>query len=665
MKLSHKDKSLLLFVVAILVVLWGVFSFFSSVFFSAIFGTSDIAKLQVQESSKWFNVSRPLEVADFKDRIILLDFWTYSCVSCTQTLPEIKKLEQQFGSKITVIGVHSGKFENDKDAVAIKKAILRYDISHPVINDSDLKIWNSFEVSELPTFMLINPHGNVVKTYSGEDEIEKIKIDVKKLISKFKFQLNRDPLPILLEKYNVIGNVLNFPSKLEYAADFSYKSRQLPAIFIANSGGNDIVVTSLSGEMIVKIGSGKKGLEDGTFDVASFNAPQGMIYHAGKLYVADSGNHALREINFKEGRVTTLIGSGNRGDVFEDGEVVEAKNFELSSPSDVEFFPQGSHENIVIANAGTHQILSYNLKKQMVSVLAGNGSIGAIDGKYPENSLAQTSDLAVFGHKLYFVDALSSALRTLDENGEVKTLIGGDLAKSGHANGDKNKALMQHPLGLLVDDTGIYISDSYNHVIRKYDFGSMQINDLVGNKRRGTAVGAATQFDEPEGIIAVLDRFYVADANNNRILALSRGSFHSELLDVMPPLKLPKEGFLQYLPNLQKSPDVAVKSDAEILLKIDVKSGWKINEEGPSFVNLLELASDEQANLVTSFDWNSVREKEMKLPKLVAGKNYVLQGSLYYCEAKPNSLCSIKSYEQKVVVESGESNNQIVIKLAY
>ena len=663
MKLNHKDKSLLLFVVAVLVVLWGIFSFFSSIFFAAAFHTSDVQKLQVQESGKWFNVSRPLEISDFKDRIILLDFWTYSCVSCIQALPEIQKLEQQFGGKITVIGVHSGKFENDKDPAGIKKAILKYDISHPVINDSDLKIWNSFKVTALPTFVLINPHGNVVKTYIGENEVGKIKTDVKKLISKFKFQLNRDPLPLLLEKFNVIGNVLNFPSKLEYAADFSYKTRQLPAIFISNSGQNNIVVTSLSGEMIVKIGSGQKGLEDGSFDVASFNSPQGMLYRAGKLYVADAGNNALREIDFKEGKVTTLVGSGLRGDVIENvGDFAEAKNIALSAPSDLEFFPQGSSENIAIANSGTHQILSYNLKKQTISVLAGNGLEGAADGKYPKNSLAQTSDMSVFGHKLYFVDATSSSLRVLDEAGEVKTLIGGDLTKSGHAGGDKKTASMQHPLGLLVDDTGAYISDSYNHAIRKYDFASAQIHDLVGGKKRGSALGA---FDEPEGIISVLNNFYVADSNNNRILVISRGSFNVGLLDVMPPLKLPKEGFLQYLPNLQKSADLTVAADSEINLKIDLKDGWKINEEGPSFVNLLELPKDDQANLIASFDWHAVKEKEMKLPKLVAGKNYVLQGSIYYCESKANSLCYIKSYEQKLVIESGEKNNQITIKLGH
>ena len=666
MKLNQKDKSLLLFIISVIVVLWGAFTFFSSIFFTATFRASDASKIINAENKEWFNISRPLEVSDLKDRIILLDFWTYACISCVQTLPEIKEMEKQFGSKLLVIGVHSGKFDNEKESAAIKKAIMKHDISFPVVNDAGMKVWNNFKAEVWPTFVLINPHGNIVKTYIGENEVVKIKGDIKKLIGKYKFEINRDPLPILLEKYNMIGNVLSFPSKMEYVADFSYKSRQLPVIFIANSGQNTIVVSSLSGDIIAKIGSGREGIEDGSFDAASFHSPQGLLYSAGKLYVADSGNNALREIDFKTEKVKTLIGSGMKGEIIENGgEYIETKDLELATPTDIDFFPQGNKESIAIANSGTHQILLYNTKKQRISVLAGNGSEGIDDGKYPENSLSQTADMSVFGRKLYFVDSGSSSLRVVDESGEVKTLIGKDLEKFGFENGAKDRALMQHPLGLLVDDTGAYISDSFNHSIRKYDFASAQIRTLAGNGKRGKNIGNNAQFDEPEGIIAVLDRFYIADSNNNRILIVSRSNFNSEILDVMPPLKLPKEGFMQYLPNLQKSDDIMVKADTEIKLKIDLKSSWKINEEGPSFINLLELVKNHQANLVENFDWHAVSAKELKLPKLASGKDYILQGTIYFCEDKKNSLCYIKSYQQKVNAYPDEKLAEIVVKLGY
>ncbi len=622
MQLSHKDKSLLLLIATALVVLWIIFTLFSRLFIFTNFKNSDIAKLVVQPNQEWFNVSRPLELDDFKDRVILLDFWTYSCVSCIQALPEIKKFEERFGSKLVVIGVHSARFVNDANSSAVKKAVLKYGINFPVVNDPQLKIWNDFKIKTWPSFALINPKGNLEKIYSGPDELEQIKIDVKKLLTKYQAKITREPLPILLERYNRISNVLTFPTKIEYTANFSYKSRHLPALFIANSAQNSIVVTSLTGDIIVEIGSGKDGFIDGTFEVAAFSDPHGLLFDGANLYVADSGNNALRVINFKEETVETLVGSGVRGQVIDS--ISEAKDANLSSPSDLEFFP--NKNTIAIANAGSNQILTYNLKTRTVSALASN--------------LAQTSDLSAFGGKLYFVDALSSSLRVADQAGEVKTLLEKD-------------SKLQHPQGLLVDDTGAYIVDSYNHKIRKFDFASKKLRDFTSSK---------LQLDEPEGIVAVLDRFYLVDSNNNRVLSINRGNLNAEILDVMPPLKLPKEGFLEYLPNLKTLKKVTVKLNAEIPLKIEPEDGWKVNEEGPSFINLLELTGAAKADLIASFDWNALKEKEVKLPKMLSGKNYLLQGTIYYCEDKPNALCYIRSYEAKIAAE-GEGVAEMKITL--
>jgi thiol-disulfide isomerase/thioredoxin len=665
MKLSYKDKSLLLLIAASLIILSVIFSFFSSLFFTSTFGSSSASKIIPKDSKQWLNLSRPLEISDLKDRVILLDFWNYACVGCVQSLPEIKKLEKQFGSKLLIIGVHSAKFNNEKDLAAVRKAVLKYDVSYPVINDSNLEIWNNFKINALPTFVLINPRGNIFKTYIGENELVKIKGDIKKLIDKFKFEINRNPLPVRPEKFISVKNILDFPTKLEYAADFFDNSHHLPAILIANTGNNKIIASSLSGNIIAKIGSGIAGFEDGDFDQASFKSPQGLIYQAGKIYLADTANNALREIDLKLGKVKTLVGSGNVGEkIITDNKPLEAKNIDLASPTDIEFFPDKN--NIAIANSGTNQILSYNIKNQTISVLAGDGSEGILDGKYPKNSLAQTSDMSFFGHKLYFVDASSSSLRVLEEDGNVKTLIGNGLNFFGHQNGNKSVAKMQHPLGLIVDDTGAYISDSFNHTIRKYDFASNQIHDLSGMQKKGEGIGAAslTQFDEPDGIISVLGSFYVADSNNNRIVILNRGTFASEILNVMPPLKLPKEGFLQYLPNLEKSSDLTVKSDSEIVVKIKLADGWKINEDAPSFVNLLDLVKENEANLVASFDWHAIKSSDIKLPKLIVKKEYLLQGVIYFCQDKKNSLCRIKSYEQKIRAEKEQPNSVLEIDLS-
>ncbi len=663
-KLSSKDKSLILLISSCLVLLWALYSLFSYLFFTSTFGISDANKLIAQNGKKqaWINTSRALELSDLKDRVILVHFWSYACVSCFHVLPEIKKLENEFGNRLTVIGVHSGKFDNEKNLDSITKAVLRYDISHAVIDDSDLKIWNNFDIKAWPSFVLINPHGSIEEVYQGSDSVEKMVKDTKELINDYRYEITRDALPIVLEKNKIAKRVLNYPTKIEYAAYFAYKGHNAPALFIANTGQNKVLAVSLTGEIIAQIGSGRDEFEDGSFENASFNSPTGLLYHDSKLYVADSGNNALREIDFKEENVATLIGSGRKGSIIEKGPI-NSDDVELSSPTDIEFYPDNT--KIAIANSGSHQILQYNIAKQEISILAGDGNEGLIDGIYPKNSLAQTADLAVYEDKLYFIDSESSALRVLDKDGEVKTLIGKGLFDFGHKNGKKDMALMQHPLGLTIDDTGVYIVDSFNHVVRRYGLSTGEIQDVIGGKK-GSTLGSPenTGFDEADGIVSILDRFYIVDSNNNRIVIVNRNKLTSEILDVMPQLQLPRDGFLQYLPNLYKAAPIKV-ADEKNILKIDLKQGWKINELGPSFINLLEMTDNKKANLIATFDWTMIINDELKLPKLGKDKKYVLQGTIYYCENKKNALCYISSYEQELEVDGDEKNTQIKVNLLY
>ncbi len=89
----------------------------------------------------WLNTSRPITAEDLLGRVILLDFWTYCCINCMHVIPDLQYLEGKFGSDITVIGIHSAKFANERDSENIRQAILRYGIHHPVVNDADFSIW--------------------------------------------------------------------------------------------------------------------------------------------------------------------------------------------------------------------------------------------------------------------------------------------------------------------------------------------------------------------------------------------------------------------------------------------------------------------------------------------------------------------------------------------
>src|SRR4029077_13457239 len=92
----------------------------------------------------WLNTAGPLKLKDLRGKIVVLDFWTLCCINCIHTLPDLAKLEKKYANELVVVGVHSAKFDNEKETESIRKAILRYEISHPVVNDARQRIWRAY-----------------------------------------------------------------------------------------------------------------------------------------------------------------------------------------------------------------------------------------------------------------------------------------------------------------------------------------------------------------------------------------------------------------------------------------------------------------------------------------------------------------------------------------
>src|ERR1043166_8009664 len=102
----------------------------------------------------WLNTDRPLSIAGLRGKVVLLDFWTYGCINCMHVIPDLRRLEEKYAKELVVIGVHSAKFENEKETENIRRIILRYQIEHPVVNDADFRIWHAYAVNAWPTLVL-------------------------------------------------------------------------------------------------------------------------------------------------------------------------------------------------------------------------------------------------------------------------------------------------------------------------------------------------------------------------------------------------------------------------------------------------------------------------------------------------------------------------------
>ncbi len=151
-------------------------------------------------------------------------------------------------------------------------------------------------------------------------------------------------------------------------------------LFIADSGHNRIVVSTLEGEVLHVIGSGKPGLTDGGFEEAEFFAPQGMAFDAESqiLYVADTENHALRDFYFTTQRVETVAGTGEQSEISpRSGKGLETQ---LNSPWDLERVGN----RLFIAMAGSHQIWEMQLDTGTIGTYAGIGRESCVDGNLAE-----------------------------------------------------------------------------------------------------------------------------------------------------------------------------------------------------------------------------------------------------------------------------------------
>ncbi len=84
----------------------------------------------IAHQTVWLNTSRALTADDLRGRIIVLDFWTLGCINCIHVIPDLAYLEKTFGNRITVIGVHSAKFNNERDTENIRNAVMRYGLTH-------------------------------------------------------------------------------------------------------------------------------------------------------------------------------------------------------------------------------------------------------------------------------------------------------------------------------------------------------------------------------------------------------------------------------------------------------------------------------------------------------------------------------------------------------
>ena len=173
-------------------------------------------------------------------------------------------------------------------------------------------------------------------------------------------------------------------------------------MWIADSGHNRILECNHEGRILRQFGSGNPGYWDGRNQDAGFTDPQGLAIVKDWIYVADTGNHAIRRIRLLSGDVETVAGTGTLGYDLPNDDIEPAK-VAMSAPTAV----TGVGEKVYFVVSGQNQLWQLDLIKNRLSVLAGNGQLGTSDGDGVAASFAQPSGISLLGQQLVICDSAS------------------------------------------------------------------------------------------------------------------------------------------------------------------------------------------------------------------------------------------------------------------
>ena len=457
----------------------------------------------------WLNTAgRDLSLADLRGRIVLLDFWTFCCINCLHVIDELRPLEEEFGDRLVVVGVHSPKFEHERDPVALAAAIERYDVPHAVLDDPELLTWQQYAARAWPTLSVIDPEGYLVASMSGEGHAEGLRRLIRELIDEHTAKGTLRTDGALPERTAREDTELRFPGKIALLAGGTF--------LVSDSAHHSIVELAADGETVLRrIGDGVRGARDGAPGTARFSEPQGLCVLPPDVaravgydvLVADTVNHRLRAISLADGTVTTVAGTGEtwRGAPGDPVDVpADPLAARLSSPWDLTWYEPANA--VIVAMAGTHQLWSYDPIAGHLAVYAGTTVESLRDGALDQAWFAQPSGLASDGVRLWIADSESSALRWIAD-GELHTAVGKGLFDFGAMDGKAEEALLQHPLGVAVlPDGSIAVCDTYNNAIRRYDPETNEVSTL------------ATGVAEPSGAVVADGGLVVVESAAHRIV---------------------------------------------------------------------------------------------------------------------------------------------------
>jgi len=271
---------------------------------------------------------------------------------------------------------------------------------------------------------------------------------------------------------------------------------------------------SLSGATSTLAGTaGSSGATDGTGTAARFYNPYGITTDGTNLYVADTGNSAIRKIVISSGAVTTFAGTADFSGSTDGTGTAARFSFPYGITTDGKY--------LYVADTGNNTIRKIVISSGEVTTLAGTaGSSGSTDGIGTEAMFYDPYGITTDGKYLYVADTGNNTIRKIVISSGAVTTLAGTAGSSGSTDGIGTAAMFYEPFGITTDGKYLYVADSLNDTIRKIVISSGVVTTLAGTAGySGYAddTGTAARFYEPCGVTMDGKSLYVGDSGNNTI----------------------------------------------------------------------------------------------------------------------------------------------------